>query len=54
MWREGKALIVWVERGDNNYGDSQDAFSDPESWASKHFPLFLILTKQIYRGTWWM
>lgn len=42
------------ELGDNNYNDSEDAFSDPESWASKHFPLFHILRKQFHRGTWYM
>lgn len=50
--REGRTIMVWVVLGDNNYSDSQDAFSDPESWVSKHFPLFHILTKQIQRGTW--
>lgn len=53
-WREGRTIIVWVVLGGNNYSDSQDAFSAPESWESKHFPLFHILTKQIQRGTWCM
>lgn len=52
--REGRALIVWLELGENNYSDSQDAFSDTQSGASKRFPLFHIPTKQSHRFAWCM
>lgn len=52
--REGRALIVWLELGENNYSDSQDAFSDTQSRASKRFPLFHIPTKQSHRFAWCM